>query len=201
MPEDRPGIIPEYNGPLPVARRALEQVRRQLTLLSEMEDAEQKYRDFLPWVLDRLENVWRMIDAESKGRRTHDFGAWWASQKTGNRQAVNVLRNAELKRNERTTMVRRVYNSGFQVRVSQDGSVSIVSPDGTELPRDQEGNLPAINIDISESVKPEIVEWSFNVPGLEGRSVQEVLETVYRGLETEVLPTAETKLGAPSSGS
>jgi hypothetical protein len=43
--------------------------------------------------------------------------------------------------------------------------------------------------------------WEYTAPGLEGRSVQEVLETVYTVLADQVLPEAERLLRPPAEES
>jgi hypothetical protein len=87
------------DGPLPEACRALAQARRVLDELVAKQDMPQAYRDHLPYVLDRLDNVWRTIDAESRGARTSAFGTWWADQRENtDRRAIKELRNGELKR-------------------------------------------------------------------------------------------------------
>jgi hypothetical protein len=54
-------------------------------------------RDRLPYVLDLLSGVTRSIHAESRGRRTPRFTAWWNSVDRSAQQAIQEMRNAELK--------------------------------------------------------------------------------------------------------
>jgi hypothetical protein len=54
-------------------------------------------RDRLPYVLDLLSGVTRTIHAESRGRRTPPFTAWWNSVDRSAQRAIQEMRNAELK--------------------------------------------------------------------------------------------------------
>jgi len=182
---------------LPLARRALAQSRRVLDRLQEDEASAERYRDYLPWVLDRLDNVWRTIDSESSGRRTPEFGRWWALQTTGNRHAIKVLRNAEVKRNEQSTRQSRIYQSRSSLEIREDGSWATHGPDGSELATRADGSPVPLIVD-------ELVEvtWTFALPGVDDRPVQQVLETVYERLSLETVPTAEQMLtvGPPALG-
>jgi hypothetical protein len=117
---------------LPCTREALAQARGLLDRLPALEDSVQDYRDQIGWVLDRGDNVWRVIEEESRGQRTHDFGTWWASQLTSARQAIKDLRNAEVKRGEQRTRISRA-NSSDRIRIHEDGRITLIREDGTEV--------------------------------------------------------------------
>ncbi len=176
-------------GLLPEARRALAQARRVLDELVAKQDTPQSYRDHLPYVLDRLDNVWRTIDAESKGARTPAFGAWWAEQRDNtDRRAIKELRNGELKRNVPSAGHAQVFKMPGTIRVNEDGSVQVLRDDGSPVPVGPDGTL---------EVQPAVyttTRWTFSVPGIEGREVQPTLETLYRRLAETTLPTAERLL-------
>lgn len=182
---------PQEPTPLPRSRKALAQARRVLDQLPAKESSVQDYRDFIPYVLDRLEHVWRTIEYESKGKRTQPFGAWWAEQRQGNRHSVSVLRNAELKRGEKSTRRRTEFKVPGYIQVHEDGRITAHRQDGSEIPRGPEG----ITVEPAVAVRS---GWEFAVAGLDDRPAQEVLETVYRRLADETLPTAE-RLLRPSS--
>jgi hypothetical protein len=55
------------------------------------------FSDRLPYVLDLLAGVTRMIGAESSGHRTPVFGAWWGGVDRSAQEAIQEMRNAELK--------------------------------------------------------------------------------------------------------
>lgn len=178
----------ESSTPLPRSRQALEQARRVLDELPEKEASVEKYRDLVPWALDRLDNVWRTIDDESRGQRTPEFGAWWAAQRTGTRDAVKRLRNAEVKRGEISTRRRSTFTFPGTMTIYEDRSITFHDADGAELPAGPEG----VHIEANETKRL----WDFALPGLEDRPVQDVLETIYAVLADLVLPKAESLLAA-----
>jgi hypothetical protein len=55
------------------------------------------FRDRLPFVLDLLAMVTRMIDTESHGHRTPAFAAWWRGVDRFAQKTIQEMRNAELK--------------------------------------------------------------------------------------------------------
>jgi hypothetical protein len=174
---------------LPRSRAALDQTRRLLDQLPQHESSPQDFRDSIGWLLDRLDNVWRTIDSESKGRRSHAFGEWWAGQKSGNRHAIKALRNAEVKQGQQTTRGELTFRMPGLIRVNDDGTVTLLDEDGNEVSRAPVGSLvPAAPAVLHSS------RWVFAVPNLEDRTVLENLEIVYRRLADEVLPTAERLL-------
>ena len=50
-------MAPQETSPLPRSRAALEQARRVLDQLYASEESVRDYRDKMPYVLDRLDNV------------------------------------------------------------------------------------------------------------------------------------------------
>ena len=179
-------MAPEETTPLPKSRAALEQARRLLDELPARERSVQEYRDHVPYVLERLDHVWRTIDAESRGRRTPEFGEWWAGQTTSTRNAIKWLRNQELKHGVQSTRKRsRFAVQGF-MRVHENGRMTWHREDGSEIEPGPQG--------VEVSAKETESLWDFAVPGLEDQPVQDLLETVYTNLADRVLPTAERLL-------
>ena len=149
-------------------------------MLPAKEGSVQEYRDFIPYVLDRLDNVWRTIDAESKGRRTSAFVSWWGEQYTPSRRMLKALRNAELKNGMQSTRKRSRLQGLGHVRVHEDGRVTFHGEDGSEV-----RHITAVEVES---------KWDFDVPGLQDWPVQEVLEEVISRLDAEIIPTAERLL-------
>lgn len=170
---------------LPRTRKALAQARRQLNDLQSRRDDIVGFRDLLPYVLDRLLNVWRSIETESRGRRTPAFGTWWKGQLAGNREWVASLRNIELKDNHETSKADTYYRGTNAIQVFEDGHREAIRPDGSIAPR-----LPDGGLDAGDMVRHSI-RWEFVVPGLEGREAEEILELVFCRLDSEILPHAE----------
>jgi hypothetical protein len=176
---------PTDNGPLPQSQKALERARRLLDHLATLNDDNRAYRDQLPFALDGLLHVWRTINKETQGRRSQAFGNWWKTQLEGNHDSIRRLRNIEMKDGS-TVRQSRLYRGKNEFRVNADGSHDAVRADGTIAPR-----LPGGGLDAGEMVFHS-ASWEFVVPGLEGRTVDEILELVYKRLTEEVLPTAES---------
>lgn len=141
----------------------------------------QEYADFIPYALDRLDHVWRMIERESKGKRTAAFASWWGEQYTPSRKMLKDLRNAELKHGVPQT---RKHESRFRglgyIRVHEDRRVTIHGEDGSEV-----RGLTAVHVE---------TKWVFDASGLKDRPVQEVLEEAITRLDMEIVPTAERLL-------
>jgi hypothetical protein len=174
--------------PLPGSRAALAQARRVLDQLPAKESSVEAYRDYIPWVLDRLDNVWRTINSESEGKRTGRFANWWSGQVTDTREAIRVLRNAEVKRNEQSTRRTRVGMSPTRLQVHEDGTISLHRADGTVSRITPGGPV------VLEPPQEWTATWDFAVPGLADQPVEDVLELVYSQLADSVLPTAEQLL-------
>lgn len=85
---------------LPKAAAQIERAGRMLGLLVRYHGDELLFRDLLAYVLELLLSVSRMIQEESKSRRTAKFAEWWDSEPLADRENIAQLRNAELKRGE-----------------------------------------------------------------------------------------------------
>ncbi|MCW2932771.1 MAG: hypothetical protein JWM19_3733 [Actinomycetia bacterium] len=83
---------------LPLARQALSRAQRMLDDLNRHVGDEVAFRDRLPGVLDLLAGVTRRTGSESKGHRASQFGSWRKATDRTARDAIQELRNAELKR-------------------------------------------------------------------------------------------------------
>lgn len=91
---------------LPRSREALARAGRLLGHLADHAHGAGALQDHLPYVLDLLAGVTRMIDEEeSKGHRTAEFGTWWKTVDRSAQQAIQEMRNAELKQLEPTTVL------------------------------------------------------------------------------------------------
>jgi hypothetical protein len=174
---------------LPLARTALEQAQRVIRQLPHKESSREDYRDHVPYALDRLDNVWRMIDKDSRGKRTRTFASWWQEERNHpNRNAVKILRNVELKDNHQTTKAEMLFKGQHTLHVDEHSRMTMLREDAAEVPRRPDGGLDGGDMILQE------VRWEFAVPDLEGESVQAILETVYTDLAERVLPTAERLL-------
>lgn len=175
--------------PLPETRRALAHARRTLDKLAALEDSVQEYRDQIGWVLDRLDNVWRSINDEPRGQRPDAFVQWWSQQRTETREAIRKLRNAEMKKNLPQTGAVSRARSRDRLRIHDDGRITLIREDGTEVRPGADGALHTTAM-VYET------RWTFvGIPEFEGQTVREALESVYMQLADDVVPTAERLLG------
>jgi len=91
---------------LPRAAAQIERARRMLGLLVRYHGDGLLFPDLLAYVLELLLSVSRMINEESKGRRTATFTDWWASEPLADRKNIERLRHAELKQGKRLSAQR-----------------------------------------------------------------------------------------------
>jgi hypothetical protein len=152
---------------LPRSREALARAGRLLDHLAGHAHDTVALRDHLPYVLDLLAGVTRMIDSESKGRRTPQFGQWWATVDCST-QAIQEMRNAELKRLESTTTLD--VDTRTAVRAADYPDLNLA--DGDTLTR---------------------ISWVFVGGAFDGQNVFTVLRD-YLQQVTELLEQAERKL-------
>lgn len=189
MPNSESGESSIAAGPLPLSGLALAQARRVVADLMTKVSSVDDFRDAVPYALDRIDNVWRTINTESRGSRTRAFASWWASEESHpNRVAVRRLRNLELKENRLTTRAEDVYKGENLLVVRADGTRDAQRPDGSMLPLDSDGT-----VNLGEA-SFESTEWSFIFRGIDDRPIQDILDTLLHDLETRVLPAAERLL-------
>jgi hypothetical protein len=81
---------------LPKSRAALARARRVLQEVTRLLDTTW-LEDQIPYLLELAAGVTRMINEETKGRRTPAFGAWWARVDRSAQREIQEMRNAELK--------------------------------------------------------------------------------------------------------
>lgn len=102
---------------------------------------------------------------------------------------MKTLRNAEVKRGQQSTRQVQIFIAG-SITVHEDGSIT---------QHDNEGN-DVEGFHVTEAHLTD-TRWHFAVPGLDDeRSVQEVLEIVYKGLENKTLPMAERLMLVEQAG-
>jgi hypothetical protein len=53
-------------------------------------------QDQIPYLLDLADGVTRMVNEETKGRRTPAFGIWWANQDRSAQQAIHEMQRQPL---------------------------------------------------------------------------------------------------------
>jgi hypothetical protein len=127
-------------------------------------------RDRLPYVLDLLSGVTRSIDAESKGRRTPAFSAWWKTVDRSAQQAIKEMRNAELK--ELVTLTAAHIDVEINVRAA---------------------DYPGRNVADGDTLTT--ISWVFDGGSLHGQPVFETLRDYLRHV-SGLIEEAERRLGS-----
>ncbi len=89
--------------PLPRAAAQIDRADRMLGLLVSLGADWLRFRDLLPYVLELLLSGSRMIQEESRSRRTAAFAPWWDAEPLANRHNIEQLRHAELKQGKAHT--------------------------------------------------------------------------------------------------
>jgi len=125
-------------------------------------------RDRLPYALDLLSGVTRMIDTESRGHRTTAFSTWWDAVDRSAQQAIQEMRNAEVKRLESRT--------------------TLSATTKTAVRADYYPNLRVANGDTVTRIS-----WVFGGGAIHGHPVLETLRD-YLQQVTELLHEAERRL-------
>ncbi len=89
--------------PLPRAAAQVDRADRMLSLLVSLKTDWLRFRDLLPYVLELLLSGSRMIQEESKSKRTAAFAGWWDAEPLVDRHKIEELRHAELKQGKAHT--------------------------------------------------------------------------------------------------
>jgi hypothetical protein len=127
-------------------------------------------RDRLPYVLDLLSGVTRVIDAESRGRRSTVFSAWWNTVDRSAQEAIQEMRNAELKRLESRTTLSTTTKTAVRA-----------------------ADYPGRNVADGDTLTT--ISWVFDGGSLHGRPVFETLRDYLRHV-SGLVEEAERRLGS-----
>lgn len=144
------------------------------------------FQDRLPYVLDLLLGVTRSINEESRGHRTSQFSNWWRAADRSVRDAIQDLRNAELKRVESRAKQKIVVEMrGYGGRPARSSAL-------VEGVRMEDVSLTASQVSIEVST-----EWRFTGGDLNDRPVLPTLVRYWNDVGA-VLAQAEQLLDAAS---
>jgi hypothetical protein len=161
---------------------ALESAEDQLELLRRMRPGFRDYIGQLPFVLERLENVWRSIQ-DIKGK-SPAFAAWWASLNSDSaRVALRQARISELKFDRRVTTESLYMSAG-------EGGIRFgpITANGT----DAEGVEHTVGIrHIGSAGEAVEVALTFTVGAWAGCEVLPTLENMLQRLKHDIVPTAQ----------
>jgi hypothetical protein len=127
-------------------------------------------RDRLPYVLDLLSGVTRVIDTESRGHRIPAFSAWWNTMDRSAQQAIQEMRNAELKK----LKLRTTLSATTKTAIRADDYPELRVADGDTVTR---------------------ISWVFDRGAFHGQPVFETLRDYLRRV-TILVEEAEWRLGS-----
>jgi hypothetical protein len=164
---------------------ALADAKFQMNQLAQMRPGFQDFNLLLPFVLDRLANVCRSINEETKGRRSADFSSWWDQLKNDpDLTTLTGARNDELKASTRTTSgTIDLHIPGGPTWHIESVEVTVTAHDGTT-----QTVSPRYTTESSENA---VETLTFTVGAWAGREVMSVLEEMLDRLDSDVVPTAE----------
>lgn len=175
------------------SRAALRQATQAVEELRAVKDNSEQFRDRFPLVMAAVQRVGSIIDHETEGHRTPQFGDWWKrTQSNPLFLFMRDVRNAEFKRGEsrqaaHVQVTFRDFASAqdfFSYQVIRDGEVI---QEGRSQPSEQAAPALAAMPPI-----PHTVDWYFSGGGLyDGQEVFSVVDRYIAWLRDEVLPVAE----------
>ncbi|MDA3806220.1 hypothetical protein PED38_15580 [Clavibacter sp. CT19] len=163
---------------------ALADAKFQMNQLAQMRPNLKDFNLLLPYVLDRLANVCRSINEETKGHRSADFSSWWDPLKDDpDLTTLTRARNDELKASTRTT------TGTVELRVPGGPSWFIESVEATVTTADGTTQTVGTRYTI-EAPENAVISVTFTVGAWAGREVMSVLQEVLARLELDIVPTA-----------
>jgi hypothetical protein len=172
------------------SRDALRQATQAVEGLRAVKDDSEQFRDRFPFVLAAVQRVGSIIDAETKGHRTPEFGEFWKqTQDDPLFRFMREVRNAEFKRGESRQAAHHqvtLTDVGFaydSFQVTQGGRV--IAEAGTDP------SPPWIQPS-AKSPSAHTINWYFSGGGLyDGQEVLSLVNRYLNWLRGDILPTAE----------
>jgi hypothetical protein len=170
---------------LPRSRTALRQATQAVEELRAAKDSPDLFRDRFVSTLGMVQRVGSIIDQETKGHRTPEFGKWWT--KTGADPLfmfMQDVRNAEFKRGERRQ--RATHYGKAKLHIQMEGRVR-ESRQLSDPPSPSSG---------PPSPKPHTTatkssDWYFMGGQYGGQEIFTLLDGYIAWLRDDILPTAE----------
>jgi hypothetical protein len=140
-----------------------------------------------------LQRVGPIIDEETQGHRTPEFGTWWRQTKSDLRLVyLTDVRNAEFKRGEDRKSAHHHVCVEETVAIA-DSVQATVMRDGKIIQDGSGGSSPAVKP--APAPSSHSVEWIFRGGSHDGHDVMALLRQHLDWLRDTVLPTAERLTG------
>jgi hypothetical protein len=179
------------------SRNALRQATQAVDELRDTKNDAELFRDRFPLAMGAVQRVGSIIDYETKGRRTSEFGDWW-KRTQGDLLFVFMreVRNAEFKRGDRRQRATHHARAEIRMSISISGSAEVLDKEGRVVEGGRLSELPP-RPSYPPSPQPpttvnESTDWYFWGGGqYDGHEVFSVIDHYLAWLKDEVLPTAE----------
>jgi hypothetical protein len=174
------------------SRAALRQATQAVEELRAVKDNSEQFRDRFPLVMAAVQRVGSIIDHETEGYRTPEFGMWWKeSQGDPLHVFMREVRNAEFKRGESRQRAAHHVRAEVPIHISSSVSWEHRDKDGRVLGRRRRWDPPFEPLP-SRTTVVQSTDWHFSGGGqYDGQEVLSVLDRYLTWLREDVLPTAE----------
>jgi hypothetical protein len=176
------------------SRTALRQATQAVEELRGAKDRPELFRDRFPLAMGAVQRVGSVIDAETEGHRTPEFGMWWKETQSNPLFIfLRDVRNAEFKRGESRQKAHHQVTLGGVVEVESALSFKVIR-DGKVVQegRSQPREKPAVREKSSTPSNSYSADWYFSGGGLhDGQEILSVVDRYLAWLREDILPTAE----------
>jgi len=178
------------------SRTALRQAIQAVEELRAAKDDSDLFRDRFPFAVAAVQRVGSMIDEETEGQRTSQFGDWWKKTKVDPFYIfMRDVRNAEFKRGESRQAAHHQVTLSDSASVTDSLSYQVIRDgvaiqEGQDHAREQPEATTAMHS--ATPLIPHSIDWYFSGGGLYGgHEVFSVIDRYIAWLRDDILPTAE----------
>jgi hypothetical protein len=173
------------------SRTALRQATQAVEELRAAKDSPELFRDRFPLAMGAVQRVGSIIAAETKGRRTSEFGMWWKrTQSDPLYTFMRDVRNAEFKRGESRQAAHHQVTLTDAAVVQDSLSYQVIRDEKVVEGRGQPSE--PVSMPSAGPPVPHTIDWYFSGGGqYDGREVLSLVDRYLAWLQHEVLPTAE----------
>lgn len=181
------------------SRTALRQATQAVEELRVAKDSPELFRDRFVSTMGMVQRVGSIINVETKGHRTDEFGMWWEETQSEPRFVfMRDVRNAEFKQGERRQVFVQFASATLGSETGVSATAQVLDKDGrvaddSEPPPPSEPPSPTPQ-DTSADPPPQwefVGEGKFKGGEFDGHEVFALLDRYLAWLREKVLPTAE----------
>lgn len=172
------------------SRTALRQATQAVEELRAAKDDPELFRYRFVSAMGMVERVGSIIDEETKGHRTAEFGEWWDQTDSYPLFVfMRGVRNAEFKRGEARQAAHHYVTLGGVVE--PEGALSFKVIQGGKVIQEGSAQAEPARRPSPAPPVPNRTEWFFKGGTYDGQEVQPVVDRYLAWLHEEVLPMAE----------